>query len=140
LNTVIVAHYAKVKGLTELFEGTQQGKEPILLRFARGILQGKYDDNKVFLGLIHAMVQKNDRDERGVGTQNFQYTPAYDEFLHIISIHSPRAYKFISTHFQARARDGFRQRESRQPKLPLTICAETFTLVKKRLDHWSCWC
>lgn len=48
------------------------------------------------------MVQKIDRQERGVGLQNFKYAPAWDEFVNILSIHSPRARTFLATHFQAR--------------------------------------
>lgn len=48
------------------------------------------------------MVQKVDRDDRGVGMQNFDFAPAWDEFTHIVAIHSPRAHKFLSQHFAAR--------------------------------------
>lgn len=71
-------------------------------------MKGDYDDCEVFLGLVHAMVQKNDRDSRGVGMQNFLYAPAWDEFVHIVSIHSPRAHKFLSQHFPARTTRNFR--------------------------------
>jgi hypothetical protein len=41
------------------------------------------------------MVQKYDCEERGVGKQNFQYAPAWEEMCHIIRIHSPRAYRSL---------------------------------------------
>jgi len=42
------------------------------------VFAGKYDDLKVFTGLVEAMVMVKDREERGVGLQNFSYPPDYD--------------------------------------------------------------
>jgi len=72
-----------------------------LCALLRGQFKGKYDNSAVFLGLICAMVTKVDKEEHGVGMQNFAYAPAWDEFVHIISIHHPRAHKFLSEHFAA---------------------------------------
>ena len=63
---------------------------------------GKYD-NKVFHGLMEAIVTKYDREERGVGMQNFRYSPAWDELCHIIQIHSPRAYQSLSDYLPTRS-------------------------------------
>lgn len=71
------------------------------------MLSGKYD-NKVFSGLVHAMVEKLDRDERGVGMQNFRYAPAWDKFCHSIKISSPRAYRVLQEHLPARSQRNFR--------------------------------
>ena len=73
----------------------------------QGILSGKYD-NKVFEGLIEAVVTKNDCEEHGVGMQNFQYAPAWDEICHILKIHSPRAYESLSNHLPMRSIRSFR--------------------------------
>jgi len=54
------------------------------------------------------MVQKVDKEERGIGMQNFNYAPAWDEFIHIVALHSPRAHKFLSQHFPARTRRSLR--------------------------------
>lgn len=48
------------------------------------------------------MVQTVDRKERGVGSQNFKYHPAWDEFVNIMSIHSPKAHEFLGKHFKSR--------------------------------------
>jgi hypothetical protein len=71
------------------------------------VLSGQYND-KVFSGLIHAMVAKLDRDERSVGMQNFRYAPAWDEFCHSIKICSPRAYRALQEHLPAKSERGFR--------------------------------
>lgn len=54
------------------------------------------------MGLVRAMVTKVDKEERGVGMQNFRYSPAWDEFIHIVKIHSSRAHNFLAEHFPAR--------------------------------------
>lgn len=61
------------------------------MRYAQGALSGKYD-NEVFNGLLQAMVTKHDKNERGVGMQNFSYVPAWEEMCHLARIHSPKAY------------------------------------------------
>ena len=61
-------------------------------------MRGDYNGHKAFLGLIHAMVQKVNCEQHGVGMQNFAYAPAWDEF---VGIHSLRAHKFLASHFQA---------------------------------------
>ena len=80
----------------------KDNKNSPFVRFAQGAIQGKYDNSPIFMGLIHAMVTKVNKEERGVGMQNFKYAPAWDEFVHIVSIHSPRAHKFLREHFPAR--------------------------------------
>jgi DNA gyrase/topoisomerase IV subunit A len=120
--------YARIKGFDKLLEeavshysilfqhklnqlNCSQNAENVspFVKFAQGALEGKYDSDKVFLGLIQAMVEKVDRTERGVGMQNFAYAPAWDEFTHIVALHSPRAYQFLTKHFQARTLKSFRQ-------------------------------
>lgn len=41
------------------------------------------------------MVKRVDKKKRGVGFQGFKYAPGVVEFAHIVSIHSPRAYRTI---------------------------------------------
>ncbi|KAK7023575.1 hypothetical protein VNI00_016661 [Paramarasmius palmivorus] len=80
------------------------------------------------------MVQKIDQKERGVGMQNFQYAPAWDEFIHIVKIHSPQAYRFLAQQFPARMERQIRFKESKESTVPFTISEETFDLVKSHLD------
>lgn len=93
---------------------------------------GKYDD-KVFSGLLHAIMHKYDREDRGVGMQNFKYAPAWDEFSHILSIESPRTYRILREHFPAPAERTFRRCEAKQPRFPQAISEATFQLVEKHL-------
>lgn len=57
---------------------------------------------------MQAMVTKMDRDERGVGMQNFRYAPDWDELCHVIQIHSPQAYRTLREQFPARSQRDFR--------------------------------
>ncbi|KAF7305276.1 hypothetical protein HMN09_00778600 [Mycena chlorophos] len=113
-NVLVGAQYMNTRGLHELVN--EETSENIFVRFAKGVLAGKYSDYNVFLGLVNAMVQRVEREERGKGMQNFQYTPAWDEFMHI-----------------TRTVRSIRVKESRTPKLPLEIGPRTFSLLADRL-------
>lgn len=66
----------------------KDAKNTPCIHYAQGVLTGKYD-NKVFHGLMEAIVTKYDCEEHGVGMQNFHYPPAWDEMSHVLKIHSP---------------------------------------------------
>ncbi|KAJ7875779.1 hypothetical protein B0H14DRAFT_2568628 [Mycena olivaceomarginata] len=51
---------------------------------------------------------KADREERGVGMQNFKYAPAYDEFCNVVRINSPAAYRALQDHLPGRSERSFR--------------------------------
>ena len=114
--------YAKTQGLLSLIEDkvcalssdsndifvnssanlTQDTKNSVCVRYALGVLDGKYQKHEVFTGLVDAMVRARDREEWGVGLQNFEYTPALDEFAHICAITSPEAYRLLQRYFPLR--------------------------------------
>ncbi|KAM6495644.1 hypothetical protein JOM56_008350 [Amanita muscaria] len=122
--------YARVIGLREIIETPDPLTTPCI-RYAKGVLSGHYD-NKIFAGLVEAMVMKMDREAEGRGMQNFRHPPAWDELCHIIKIHSPRAYRALRQHLPARSERSFRSRESLQPRFPMEICDQTFQSV---VDH-----
>lgn len=103
------------------------------MHYVVGLLNGEFDD-EVLKGLIEAMVQKRSKDSRGVGMQNFQYSPAWDEICHIINIISPCAYRALKAYFPMPDQRTFRMREARQPRFPLEICNRTFELVTDYLS------
>lgn len=120
------------------------------MRYTLGVVKKEIKPNKIFLGLAEALLSKADRDQRGKGMQNFRYAPAFEEFMHIINIHSPRAYRFIQKNFPAPSDRHFRfalkdtthyrrssysrLKEARQPRFPITICDQTFESVKSTLE------
>ncbi|KAJ7143457.1 hypothetical protein C8R46DRAFT_1316074, partial [Mycena filopes] len=123
----------RVLGLKEIMTATDAKNTPCI-KFAQGTLQGKYSDDKVFAGLVEAMVQKHDRIERGVGMQNFKYPPAWEEMAHIVNIHSPRAAKALRQHIPLPTQRNFRQKEAREPRFPMVIDEErTFKLIQDQL-------
>ncbi|KII84575.1 hypothetical protein PLICRDRAFT_167537 [Plicaturopsis crispa FD-325 SS-3] len=120
--------YARVRGLRDIIE-TADAKNTPCIRYAQATLAGKFDNAEVFTGLVEAMVQKLDREERSVGMQNFKYAPAYEEFIHIVKIHSPRAHRFLMQHLQAPAARSLRRTEAKKPRFPMKVCERTFELV-----------
>ena len=63
-------------------------------------MDGKYDSDQVFLGLIQAMVGKADRKERKVGNQNFKYANEVVDFSQLIMTVSPQSYRYMQAHLQ----------------------------------------
>lgn len=73
------------------------------------MLDGQYDNNEVFTGLVDAMTIKTDREKRGVGMQNFPYPPAFDEFMHCMKIDGSSAtYQMLRDYFVGRSQRSFR--------------------------------
>ncbi|KAK7462206.1 hypothetical protein VKT23_007811 [Stygiomarasmius scandens] len=126
--------FVKTHGLKPMLDATESGEGSVWVNFARGVLDGKYKDRKVFLGLVKSMVTKIDRDERGVGMQNFCHAPGWDELVQILHSHSPRVHRLLSKHFPVRIDRNIRLKQSRAPKIPLEICDTTFTRVEKYLN------
>ena len=98
----------------------KNAKETPGVKFALGVLSGKHT-NKLFSGLMQAVLAKDDREDRGVGMQNFTYAPAWEELCHIIQIHSPRTYRALKAFLPMPNERTFRMKESRQPRFPMEI-------------------
>lgn len=71
------------------------------IEYAKGVSQGKYSKHELFLGMVQAMTQMQDREAAGKGLQNFQYAPQYIEFLGLLQSESSQAYNFFRKHFPA---------------------------------------
>ncbi|KAL1712277.1 hypothetical protein EV715DRAFT_213952 [Schizophyllum commune] len=127
--------YADTVGLFNLF--SSEAKHSIPLEYAIGSLEGRYDD-ELFVGMMHALLVAHSKEERGVGMQNFQYMPAYDEFMHIVHTQSPSTANLLRTHLPMRSERSMREKTAREPKLPLTICPETFDRVDAQLEALGC--
>ncbi|KAJ6615027.1 hypothetical protein B0H10DRAFT_2220789 [Mycena sp. CBHHK59/15] len=130
-NQVLGEIYGRTIGLQDIIEQPNAKTTPCV-RYAQGALQGKYD-NEVFNGLVEAMVTKADREERGVGMQNFKYAPAYDEFCNILRINSPAAYRAFQEHLPGRSERSFRAKEAREPRFPMDISDRNFKLAAEHL-------
>ncbi|PSR70772.1 hypothetical protein PHLCEN_2v13350, partial [Hermanssonia centrifuga] len=124
--------YSRYIGLRSIVENPDSQHSPFM-RFTQAVLDGTFK-NDICVGFIQAMMLKIDKVERGVGMQNFKYAPAYDEFMHIINIHSPKAYRFIKEHIPGRTERNIRHNEARQPRFPLGITQRTFDLVQIHIN------
>ncbi|KAF8877790.1 hypothetical protein BD779DRAFT_1448231 [Infundibulicybe gibba] len=94
--------YGRSVGLREIMEVrsyypnlNQDTTNNPLIKYTKGVISGKYQGNDLFGTLLQAVVVKRDKEQRGVGIQNFKYAPELIEFAHIVHTHSPRAYETI---------------------------------------------
>lgn len=104
------------------------------MRYACGVLNGKYDD-KIFNGLIQAWVQQKEREERGVGMQGFRFSAEYDSFCKGLSIDSPVAYRNFQKFFPAPNQRTFQKRNAKEERFTMGISDRTFELASQYLER-----
>ncbi|KZV96944.1 hypothetical protein EXIGLDRAFT_574374, partial [Exidia glandulosa HHB12029] len=83
-NTTQASAALTILGLEGLLASETEGEtreNNVLLRFMRGAVHGEYKDEKVFFGLMDAMVTLKDKERRGVGMQNMRWVPEYDDVM-----------------------------------------------------------
>ncbi|KAB5591529.1 hypothetical protein CTheo_5036 [Ceratobasidium theobromae] len=144
LNFPAALTLANTKGVAELLNGDtecahimiQPSKTPAA-RFVAKILSSPKSERGVFYGLVQALIVSEDKQRRGVGLQNFQYDPTYDEFCHMILSLSPSAYHTFRCYLPARTSTSFSVQRAREPKFPLTINSDVFELAKAYLKSVS---
>ncbi|KAJ7191259.1 hypothetical protein GGX14DRAFT_579109 [Mycena pura] len=126
IQTRLVAQY---EGLGELLN--EDSKQGVFLRFARGVSQGKYKDNKVFLGLVETMVLATERSIKGVGMQNFKYPTEFREFGALIRMSSPRTYRVLAQHLRMETERSIKHCSAQRPRFPIGITSETFGFLEQ---------
>jgi hypothetical protein len=67
-----------------------------MVKYIKGVLSGKYQENNLFVSLLEALVLKGEREHRGTGIQKFKYPQNLVNFSHIILAIFPAAYRSIS--------------------------------------------
>ncbi|KAG6971893.1 hypothetical protein JG687_00001771 [Phytophthora cactorum] len=72
------------------------------LRFARMGVFGHFKSHPVFEGLMKSMVEMKDKERRGVGKQNMQYSRALDEFMQSMAQISTEAFELFAGQFCGR--------------------------------------
>ncbi|RLN56960.1 hypothetical protein BBJ28_00017415 [Nothophytophthora sp. Chile5] len=72
------------------------------LRFARMGVFGQFQSHPVFEGLMESMVEVKDKERRGVGKQNMQYSQALDDFMHALAQLSTEAFELFAAQFCGR--------------------------------------
>ncbi|KIY43125.1 hypothetical protein FISHEDRAFT_54055 [Fistulina hepatica ATCC 64428] len=136
-STALSEIYLKCEELYDIFENPD-GKRSPYLRYALGVISGKYTNLAVFNGLVKGMVSQLERKERGKGMQNFKHSPEWDLVAQVIQIQSPSTAAVLRQHFPMRTQRSFRIKQSREPKFPMTISPETFERVKSHLELLGC--
>lgn len=105
-NSAFRGLYQIVKRLTssEASEGDAERRKQVCfwLRFARMGVFGHFHSHPVFEGLIKSMVEIKDKERRGVGKQNMQYSRALDDFMQAVTQISTEAFELFATQFCGR--------------------------------------
>ncbi|TFK81466.1 hypothetical protein K466DRAFT_656140 [Polyporus arcularius HHB13444] len=104
-------------------------------RLAVGLVEGKYDGYPVVGGLMRGLLERQEREERGVGLQNFHYDSSVVEFANMCSIISPELYRLLKEHLPLPSIRGLRQKQNAVPPFPLTIGPQNFETVKGYLTR-----
>ncbi|KAJ7195374.1 hypothetical protein GGX14DRAFT_575691 [Mycena pura] len=126
---------AQYEGLEALL--TNPSKLGVMLRFARGVALGHYNDLKVFLGLVETMVLATERRIRGVGMQNFKYPQEWREFGALIRMTSPRSYRSMAQHFRMESERSIQHTTSQRPRFPLGITEKSFEILAQYCQDYG---
>ncbi|THU78978.1 hypothetical protein K435DRAFT_698947 [Dendrothele bispora CBS 962.96] len=94
--------YGKYRGIGELLQEAEDNKQGVMLRYVHHVLNDDFKDDEIFRGLVKAMVLAKERQLANKSMKNFKYTPAFDDFMHVLHDISPRAYKALGIHVKVR--------------------------------------
>ncbi|CEG40392.1 uncharacterized protein PHALS_10595 [Plasmopara halstedii] len=94
------------------------------LRFARMGVFGQFKSHPVFEGLMKSMVEMKDKERRGVGKQNMQYSRALDEFMQSMAQISTEAFELFVGQFCGRT---LRSQKVKRRSMALTTVKSTRT-------------
>ncbi|THV02571.1 hypothetical protein K435DRAFT_652934 [Dendrothele bispora CBS 962.96] len=94
--------YGKYRGIGELLQEAEDNKQGVMLRYVHHVLNDDFKNDEVFRGLVEAMVLAKERQLANKSMKNFKYTPAFDDFMHVLHDISPRAYKALGIHVKVR--------------------------------------
>ncbi len=82
------------------------GRSP-WLKFAQGVLDGLYKSDTL-LGMVEALVIKEDRMRKGKSLRNMRYTDTFNSFCNLLASTSTRAYETFRRHFGGRTMGSIR--------------------------------
>ncbi|KAI0363681.1 hypothetical protein BV20DRAFT_957785 [Pilatotrama ljubarskyi] len=125
-NETLGALFARSEGLEDLLMTDD--------RLALALLQGKLSGYPVVGDIMRAAAIQVDRDERGVGRQNFQYGVVLTEFANMCAIASPELYRSLSKHLPLPTPRHLKRVQNAAPQFPYSICPRTFDLVEQYLS------
>ncbi|KAF1318679.1 hypothetical protein FI667_g13725, partial [Globisporangium splendens] len=98
-------------------------KATFWLKCARMGVFGNFRTHPVFEGLMESMVEIKDKERRGVGKQNMQYSKPLDDFMNALSAISMEAFEVFASHFCGRT---IRSQKVKKRKLSSTIASSLY--------------
>ncbi|THV04490.1 hypothetical protein K435DRAFT_595805, partial [Dendrothele bispora CBS 962.96] len=125
--------FLRYKGLERLMNEAEASPQ----RFVHHVLSGNFKDNEVFLGIVEAMILAKDREIEGKSMSNFKYTPAFDDFMHVLHSINPRSYRELTKHIKMRTERSVKKSNSRAARFPLGITEATFDLITQYLADYD---
>lgn len=107
------------------------------LRFARMGVFGHFLSHPVFEGLMKSMVEMKDKERRGVGKQNMQYSRPLDDFMQSMAQVSTEAFELFATQFCGRTlRSQKVKRRSMMCTTPVPTCSDAdSTVIDDTITH-----
>jgi hypothetical protein len=111
--------------------------DKLLLRFARKVASGAFNDNPLFMDFTSAMVIMAERQERGRGLQGMPYPPAFKEWCNELYCLSPGAYRVFCGHFGGRTERSFHQIRSKIPIFNQGISPDVYVRARQYCTDYS---
>ncbi|KAI0671454.1 hypothetical protein C8Q78DRAFT_1153176 [Trametes maxima] len=105
------------------------------MRLARGLLNGELSGYPIAAPLVKALALTMDREQRGVGRQNFEYGPTLTEFANICAITSPELYRTLSDNLSLPTIRHLKRTQNATPRFPLIVGPQTFEAVETYLKN-----
>lgn len=96
------ASFRALYQLVKLKADDDKKKAAFWLKFARMGVFGNFRTHPVFEGLMESMVEVKDKERRGVGKQNMQYSKPLDDFMNAFSAISMEAFDLFASQFCGR--------------------------------------
>ncbi|KZV94435.1 hypothetical protein EXIGLDRAFT_767081 [Exidia glandulosa HHB12029] len=124
-----------ILGLDGLLASDKEDQNDVLLRFTQGAVRGDYKDEKVFFGLMDAMVTLKDKERRGVGMQNMRWVPEYDDVMHQMAMASNSAFQAYKRYLPGRSQRSFQILRARGPRFMPGIHDDITRICKKYADE-----
>jgi hypothetical protein len=81
----------------------QVGDTSRWITLAKRGIEGRYNDQSAFLGILDAIMTVEDRRFKGKSLKNMKYDAQFDLICTNLALVSPRAYKIIQSEFAGRS-------------------------------------
>ncbi|KAH6903462.1 hypothetical protein BKA70DRAFT_1110856 [Coprinopsis sp. MPI-PUGE-AT-0042] len=135
INELLGKLFASYHSLQDLVEDEEARQSPCV-KYALGNLSGKYNE-KTFEGLVNAYIAMQERQEKGKGMQNFEYSAEFLDMCRDLHATSPAAYRSLKDIIQIPTERTLQKDQSKQARFPFSIGTRNFDLVKQHLEEIS---